>query len=160
AWSLCFVGAYLLARELGLGRLGAAAAGVAFAYAPYRVTEAGHLHVISSGGIPLALLLLLRGYRPGSRGLVLAGSVVTVRHVRVASADPAGKRTLKEVRSVSAGAAGLLAASSENRVWGGATSGMRAKVHAKNESVFFPGGLILLLAAIGLAGVGGSAFTA
>ena len=68
AWSLCFVGAYLLARELGLGRLGAAAAGVAFAYAPYRVTEAGHLHVISSGGIPLALFLLLRGYRRGSRG--------------------------------------------------------------------------------------------
>jgi hypothetical protein len=28
---------------------------------------------------------------------------------------------------------------------------MRAKVHSKNESVFFPGGLILLLAAIGLA---------
>ena len=27
AWSLCFVGAYLLARELGLGRLGGAAAG-------------------------------------------------------------------------------------------------------------------------------------
>ena len=50
AWSFCFVGAYLLARELGLGRLGGAAAGVAFAYAPYRVTEAGHLHVISSGG--------------------------------------------------------------------------------------------------------------
>jgi hypothetical protein len=28
---------------------------------------------------------------------------------------------------------------------------MRARVHSKNESVFFPGGLILLLAAIGLA---------
>ncbi len=28
AWSLCFVGAYLLARELGLGRLGGAVAGV------------------------------------------------------------------------------------------------------------------------------------
>src|SRR5579863_9152389 len=38
AWSLCFAGAYLLARELGLGRLGGAAAGIAFAYAPYRVT--------------------------------------------------------------------------------------------------------------------------
>ena len=44
------------------------AAGVAFAYAPYRVTEAGHLHVIPSGGIPLALFLLFRGYRRGSRG--------------------------------------------------------------------------------------------
>lgn len=73
AWALCFVGAWLLARELGVGRLGAAAAGAAFAYAPYRITEAGHLHVISSGGIPLALFLLLRGYRRSSRGLLIAG---------------------------------------------------------------------------------------
>ncbi|HWX96841.1 MAG TPA: hypothetical protein VNZ01_08300 [Solirubrobacteraceae bacterium] len=250
AWSLCFVGAYLLARELGLGRLGAGAAGAAFAYAPYRVTEAGHLHVISSGGIPLALFLLLRGYRRGSRWLVLAGWLVTawqvslgftlglqycyllailaaiaavfwwrgrltvgggarpvaaggdgspragqatapagggrgaliprqllavtligvaltgaigvyqsVPYLKIAHDYPTAKRTLKEVKTYSAGPAALLAASSENRVWGGVTSGMRAKVHSKNESVFFPGGLILLLSAIGLAGVGGSAFT-
>jgi hypothetical protein len=76
AWALCFVGAWLLARELGVGRLGAAAAGAAFAYAPYRITEAGHLHVISSGGIPLALFLLLRGYRRSSRGLLIAGWLV------------------------------------------------------------------------------------
>jgi hypothetical protein len=73
AWSLCFLGAYLLVRELGVGRLGASAAGIAFAYAPYRVTEAGHLHVISSGGIPLALFLLLRGYRRRSQWLLAAG---------------------------------------------------------------------------------------
>jgi hypothetical protein len=36
---------------------------------------------------------------------------------------------------------------------------MRAKVHSKNEAVFFQGGLILVLAAIGLAGVGGSPLT-
>ena len=77
AWSLSFVGAYLLARELGVGRLAGAVAGAAFAYAPYRVTEAGHLHVISSGGIPLALFLLLRGYRRGSRALVLSGWLVS-----------------------------------------------------------------------------------
>jgi hypothetical protein len=76
AWSLCFVGAWLLARELGAGKVGAAAAGAAFAYAPYRVTEAGHLHVISGGGIPLSLFLLLRGYRCGSRGLLVAGWLV------------------------------------------------------------------------------------
>src|ERR1039457_36035 len=81
AWSLAFVGAYLLGRELGLGRLGGAAAGAAFAYAPYRVTEAGHLHVLSSGGIPLALFLLLRGYRRGSRTLVLAGWAVSAWQV-------------------------------------------------------------------------------
>jgi MFS family permease len=77
AWSLCFVGGYLLARELGLRRIGAVAAAPTSPYAPPRVTEAGHLHVISSGGIALALFLLLRGYRRGSLGLVIAGWLVS-----------------------------------------------------------------------------------
>jgi hypothetical protein len=272
AWSFCFLGAYLLARELGLGKLGAAAAGLAFAYAPYRVTEAGHLHVISSGGLAMGLFLLLRGYRRCSRKLVLAGwllsawqislgftlglqyayllavlalialvswwrgeltpgeawqsaertqlparpsgrivahagagpvhdpdspgalapdagvpgahphnrprrargaliprqllavtligaavlGAVTVYqarpYLRVAALYPTAKRTIKEVETYSAGPAALLGASSENRVWGSLTAGMRAKVNSKNESVFFPGGLILLLALAGLAG--------
>jgi hypothetical protein len=242
AWSLCFVGAYLLSRELGLNRLGASAAGVAFAYAPYRVTEAGHLHAISSGGIPLALFLLLRGYRRSSRGLVLAGWLVSAWQVslgftlglqyayliavialvvlfqwwrgalhwrepaapetvtpealtakpagnsrgaliprrllaisligmavlgaitiyqarpylKVAADYPTAKRTIKEVENYSSGPAALLSASSENRVWGSLTSGVREHVHSKNEDVFFPGGLILALSLIGLAGVGGS----
>jgi hypothetical protein len=262
AWSLCFVGAYLLARELGLRWFAAAAAGVAFAYAPYRVTEAGHLHVISSGGFVLAMFLLLRGYRRDSRKLVLAGwlvsawqislgftlglqyayllivlallvlwhwwrgrlnpgpawegpqarstsperaaplpsdaadtpsagpdsapqpagspraprprgplvprrllavtligiaalGVVTVYQARpylkVAEEYPTAKRTLREVETYSAGPAAFLSASTENRVWGSLTSGMRAKVNSKNESVFFPGGLILVLALVGLA---------
>ena len=211
AWSLCFVGVYLLAREPGLGRLGGTAAGVAFAYAPYRVTEAGHLHVISSGGIPLALFLLLRGYRRGSWGLVLAGWLVSAWQVslgftlglqycyllavltliaaaywwlagrptpprrllavtcvgiavlgvvaiyearpylKVSSEYPTAKRTLKEVKNYSASPAAWLSASSENRVWGDVTAGARAHVHSKNESVFWPGGLILVLAAVGLA---------
>jgi hypothetical protein len=247
AWSLCVVGAYLLARELGLGRAGAAAAGVAFAYAPYRVTEAGHLHVISSGGLALALFLLVRGYRRSSPALVLTGWLVSAWQVslgftlglqycylllvlamllfvhwwrghglersgsesttaeghglvapaklrrtgrgaliprrvlavscigvavlgavtvyqarpylKVSHDYPKAKRTLKEVKTYSAGPAALLAASSENRVWGAATAGMRAKVHSKNESVLFPGGLILLLALIGLALGRGSPFT-
>jgi hypothetical protein len=81
AWSLCFVGAYMLARELGAKRIGGAVAGVAFAYAPYRVTEAGHLHVISSGGIALALFLLVRGYRRQGRWTVLAGWLVSAWQV-------------------------------------------------------------------------------
>jgi hypothetical protein len=81
AWSLCFVGAYLLARELGTGRIGGSVAGAAFAYAPYKVTEAGHLHVISGGGIPLSLFLLLRGYRRRSRSLVAAGWLVAAWQV-------------------------------------------------------------------------------
>jgi hypothetical protein len=278
AWSLCFVGAWLLARELGVGRIGAAVAGAAFAYAPYRVTEAGHLHVISGGGIPLSLFLLLRGYRRESRGLLIAGWLVaawqislgftlglqfayllgvlalvaavwwwragrteradgsvderangpadvradspadgradvradspadgradgretgpanppslrtsadgprmgTIAHLRglprrlvaitcigialcgtitiyearpylkVAAEYPTAKRTLKEVENYSSGPWALLAASSENRVWGGVTAGARAHVHSKNEDVFFIGGVIGVLALIGL----------
>jgi hypothetical protein len=186
AWSLCFLGAYLLARELGLGRSGSLAAGAAFAYAPYRVTEAGHLHVISSGGIPLALFLLLRGYRNNNARLVLAGwllsllalwqrqrpplarrlvvvtcaGVAAVALVGTYQARPylkvshdyqTAKRTIREVKAYSAGPSALLAASTHNRVWAGLTSGMRANVHSKNESVLFPGGLLLVLAAVGLA---------
>src|SRR5918993_1027035 len=50
AYALAFVGPYLLARELGLGRTAAAVAGAAFAYAPWRLEQDGHMHVISSGG--------------------------------------------------------------------------------------------------------------
>ncbi len=253
AWSLCFVGAYLLTRELGLRKLAATAAGVAFAYAPYRVTEAGHLHVISSGGLPLALFLLLRGYRHGSRKLVLAGWLVSAWQVslgftlglqyaylvgvlallaviywwrgrlrpntgsdspespeqpsgdappreritphrtdgqtggsavpergpliprrmlavtligvallglvavyearpylKISQDYPTARRTIKEVKNYSAGPAALLSASSENRVWGSITSGARAHIHSKNESVFFPGGLLVVLAVVGL----------
>jgi len=233
-WSLCFVGSYLLARELGLRWIGAAVTAAAFAYADYRVTEAGHFQVISSGGLALGMFLLLRGYRRDSRKLVLAGWLVSAWQVslgftlglqytylllllallvlvhwwfgrltpgpawdgterpagsrgpliprrllavtligvavlgavavyqarpylKVANEYPTAKRTIKEVETYSAGPAALLAASSENRVWGGATSGMRAKVHSKNESVFFPGGLVLVLALIGL--IGGSVYT-
>src|SRR4051795_7747035 len=73
AYTLAFLGAYLLARELGAGRIGGFVAGAAFAYAPWRLEQDGHLHVLSSGGIPLALFLLVRGYRSSSRRLGLAG---------------------------------------------------------------------------------------
>ncbi len=63
AYALAFFGAYLLARELGLGPVGAVIAGAAFAYAPYRLEQDGHLQVISSGGIPLAVAFAVRGIR-------------------------------------------------------------------------------------------------
>jgi hypothetical protein len=215
AWSLAFLGCYLLARELGLRKLGAAAAAAAFAYAPYRVTEAGHLHVISSGGIALALFLLLRGYRRpiGDRparlviagwlvaawqislgftlglqfayliavlavlaalwwlragrpslprdliavtciGILVLGAVTAYEarpYLKISHDYPSAKRTIREVKTYSAGPAAWLSASSENRVWGELTSGMRAHVHSKNEQVLFPGGFILLLGSIGLA---------
>src|SRR5690348_4368731 len=74
--ALAFLGAYLLARELGAGRWGGLVAGAAYAYAPWRLVQTGHLHVISSGGIPLALYLLLRGYRRRSGRLILSGWLV------------------------------------------------------------------------------------
>jgi hypothetical protein len=63
AYALAFFGAYLLARELGLGPAGAAIAGAAFAFAPYRLEQDGHMQVISSGGIPLAIAFAVRGIR-------------------------------------------------------------------------------------------------
>ncbi|GAC1318771.1 MAG: hypothetical protein NVSMB25_08640 [Thermoleophilaceae bacterium] len=77
-YALAFAGAYLLARELRLRPAAAAVAGVAFAYAPFRLTMNGHLHVISSGGIPLALFLLLRGYRSASWRHVAAGWLIAL----------------------------------------------------------------------------------
>src|SRR3954449_4509483 len=76
AYALAFFGAYLLARELGAGRAGAFVAGAAFAYAPWRLEQDGHLHVLSSGGIPLALALLVRGYRRSNSRTVPAGWLV------------------------------------------------------------------------------------
>jgi hypothetical protein len=76
AYALAFAGAYLLARELGVGPAGAAVAGAAFAFAPFRLEQDGHLHVISSGGIPLALALGVRGYRLRRPWPVFAGFAV------------------------------------------------------------------------------------
>jgi hypothetical protein len=76
AFTLAFVGAYLLAHELGARWPGAIVAGAAFAYAPWRLSQVRHLNVLSSGGIALALFLLLRGYRRGNGRMVLAGWLV------------------------------------------------------------------------------------
>ncbi|HST40912.1 MAG TPA: hypothetical protein VLK58_15455 [Conexibacter sp.] len=76
AYALSFAGAYLLARTLGATPPAAIVAGAAFAFSPWRLEQAGHLHVISSGGVALALALLVRGWRRASAALVLAGWVV------------------------------------------------------------------------------------
>ena len=87
-------------------------------------------------------------------GIAVLGVVAIYQarpYLQVAHDYPTAKRTLKEVKTYSAGPAALLGASSENRVWGSVTAGLRADVHSKNESVFFPGGLMLILALTGLA---------
>jgi hypothetical protein len=86
AFALAFFGCYVLIRQLGAGKAAAAVGGAAFAYAPWRLSQAGHLHVLSIGGMALALAMLARGhgyslrdgYRPElSRwGWVLAGWLV------------------------------------------------------------------------------------
>ncbi|SCG48032.1 hypothetical protein [Micromonospora halophytica] len=86
AHALATFGAYVLARQLGAGRAGAAVAGVSYTYAPWLLAQAGHLHIVSNGGIPLALAMLARGhgwslrhgYRPERRhtGWTYAGWVV------------------------------------------------------------------------------------
>lgn len=62
AHALLFIGGYALVRQLGAGRTGAATAAVAFAYAPWRLAQEGHLDIVSAGGIPLALAMLARGH--------------------------------------------------------------------------------------------------
>ncbi|MFG1649193.1 hypothetical protein ACGFIE_04655 [Micromonospora sp. NPDC049275] len=91
AHALATLGAYALARQLGAGRIGAAVAGVGYTYAPWLLAQAGHLHVLSNGGIPLALAMLARGhgwslrygYRPEQRhdGWVYAGWLVAAWQV-------------------------------------------------------------------------------
>lgn len=60
--ALAFVGMYALCRQLGSGWAGAAVAGAAFGYAPWRLGHDGHLNILSTGGIALALAMLARGH--------------------------------------------------------------------------------------------------
>lgn len=76
AYALAFAGSYALAREFGIKRGGAVVAGAAFAYAPWRLAHSGQLHVLSSGGIPLALFLLLHGYWRAKPLVVVGGWLV------------------------------------------------------------------------------------
>ena len=60
----------------GSGRGGAAVAGAAFAFAPLRLEQDGHMQVISSGGIPLALAFACRGATGCGGRLGVAGWLV------------------------------------------------------------------------------------
>jgi len=81
--ALAFAGAFVLARELGLRPAAACVAGAAFAYSPWRLEQGGHLHILSSGAIPLALALLIAGYRRGRGGLVYAGWALVAWQVSI-----------------------------------------------------------------------------
>jgi hypothetical protein len=62
AMALTLFGGYALARQLGLGRVGAALVGTAVTMAPWRLAQAGHLQILSEGGLLLALAMLARGH--------------------------------------------------------------------------------------------------
>lgn len=86
ACAMAFTGAYALLRQLGTSRVAASVAGLAFAWAPWRYSQTGHLNIMSTGGIALAFAMLLRGHgwspRDGYRpervrpGWALAGWLV------------------------------------------------------------------------------------
>lgn len=88
AHALLTIGGYALIRQLGAGRTGAIVGAAAFAYAPWRLAQEGHLDIISAGGIPLALAMLARGhgwsmrygFRPDRRhvGWAAAGWLVAI----------------------------------------------------------------------------------
>jgi hypothetical protein len=76
AYALAFAGAALLAREIGARPAAAAVAAAAFAWAPWRMSHNGHLNILSTGGIPLALFLLLSGYRRRRTWQIICGWLV------------------------------------------------------------------------------------
>lgn len=61
-FALAFLGAYALLRQLGARVAGSAVGAAAFAYAPWKLGQAGHLQVLSCGAIALALAMLARGH--------------------------------------------------------------------------------------------------
>jgi hypothetical protein len=73
---------YLLARKVGVGRLAAATAGLAFETGPYLTHELlAHLHMVGAYPIPLALAVLwgiLERPRPSPWRFVLLGAVVAL----------------------------------------------------------------------------------
>jgi hypothetical protein len=59
---LAVCGGYTLARALGAGVLGSVVAGIGVGLAPWRVEQAIHLNVVSTGGIAFTLALLAYGH--------------------------------------------------------------------------------------------------
>lgn len=138
AYGLAFAGAYFLARELKLPPAAAAVAGAAYAYAPWRLEQDGHLHVISSGGIPLTLFLLVRGYRRGSVKTIIAGWLVAAWQVSLGFTLGLQLGYLLAFLGVLVGIA----------LWRGGREGLPARRVLVATAV---GGLILLVTAVILA---------
>lgn len=73
AYGVAFAGAALLGRELGLRVPAAVVVGAAYAWAPWKMAQNGHLNILSTGGVALTLFLLVSGYRRARPWQVAAG---------------------------------------------------------------------------------------
>lgn len=62
SFALAFLGCYALLRQLGARTAASAVGAAAFAFAPWKIAQAGHLQVLSIGAIALALAMLARGH--------------------------------------------------------------------------------------------------
>ena len=76
-WALSGLGTYLLVRELTGSAIGGFVAGLLFAFAPYRVPQSAHLHVLSSQWMPF-VLFGLRRYFESRRRLPLLGAALAL----------------------------------------------------------------------------------
>ena len=76
-WVLSGIGMYLLVRELTGNAVAGFVGGLLFAFAPYRVPQSGHLHVLSSQWMPFALYGLRR-YFVTRRHFPLAGAAIAL----------------------------------------------------------------------------------
>lgn len=210
AYSLAGLGAYLLARELRVGIGPAAVAGAIYAWAPWRLSHNAHLNIISSGGIPLSLFLLVRGFRKEDPKLIFAGWVVAtwqvslgfnlglsfgyllaivmlwlltgrarekklfknrgvigatvagallfvswtafqaLPYLKVVEEHPESRRLQEEVTFYSPPASGFLTAPHQSKVWAQVTAERRAELNWSFEQALWPGGMALVLAAVGL----------
>ena len=210
AYSLAGFGAYLLAREMKVGPGAAAIAGAIYAWAPWRLSHNAHLNIISSGGIPLSIFMLVRGYRRDDKRLIIGGwaaatwqvslgfnlglsfgyllagvclwifvgrlraktllsdrgTVVATAigavlflgwttfqalpYLRVVEEHPESRRQEGEVLFYSPPASGFITAPAQSKLWGGLTEERRAALNWPSEQSLWPGGIAIVLGAVGL----------
>jgi hypothetical protein len=73
--ALCGLGAFFLARQLGLGLAGSLLAGLVFAFAPPRLMRLGQPHLLAVQWIPFCLAFVHRHLATGARGALAMAAV-------------------------------------------------------------------------------------
>ena len=75
---LCGLGAFLLVRDLTGRPLAALVAGLAFAFAPYRIDQFSHLQILSAQWMPFALYGFRRYLETGRRRALAGGAAALI----------------------------------------------------------------------------------